>query len=441
MVLWSFIAGIGLSAYVPQATGLYLAVCLVGLGLCLLIKKQIRIVIIIVCAGCLGLVRAQLAQVDYTDTAHIYSHDQEYVVFEARVVDIETRLDSQKITLTALDEYTGRVLITTQLYPRYYVGQRMKVGCKLQRPESFEGFNYQAYLARYSIYILCYRPKIEVTGLDRNLAYYLYQLKLRLSSAINMSLPEPQAAIIQAMVLANRRGIPQTLLDKFANVGISHVIAISGMHIAIISGVLMSLIISLGIIRQKAFYLALTCLIGYVILIGLPASAVRATVMGGLVLYAQKIGRLNSSFNALSLAAVLMLFINPKLLLSDIGFQLSFAATWGIIFISPVIKKHTSLLPSWGQTKEILTMTISAQITTLPLIVYYFRKLSLISLVANIFILPVVPFVLLGGVATAILGWLDIVLGRLVGFLVWMLVSYMLMVVEVLNSVGGYWEV
>ena len=245
-----------------------------------------------------------------------------------------------------------------------------------------------------------------------------------------MTVKEPQVSVLQAMILGNRRGLPKNLLDQFANIGISHIIAISGMHIAIIAMILMFLAINLGLMRQQVYYFAVIGLIIYIVMIGWPASAVRAGIMAIVVLSAQKVGRLSRPINAIFLAAFVMLIINPKLLLSDVGWQMSFMAVLGIIYLMPIFQNYFRKLPDIWRLKDMIAVTLSAQIMTLPLIIFYFHKLSLVAILANIVILPIVPFLMMLGMANALVGVFSVDLGRLIGYLSWLGVSYILKMSE-----------
>lgn len=153
-------------------------------------------------------------------------------------------------------------------------------------------------------------------------------------------------------------------------------------------------------------------------------------------------GRLSNPRNALGLAAVIMLMINPKLLRYDVGFQLSFLATISIMYLSSYIKKYLVFLPKLFKIRESAAMTISAQFLTLPIIVYNFEKLSLVAPITNILIVPLVPIsMILGGLA-GFLGFISDYLGQVAAYPVWMLLSYKIAVVEKLAAIKySYYEI
>jgi competence protein ComEC len=170
----------------------------------------------------------------------------------------------------------------------------------------------------------------------------------------------------------------------------------------------------------------------FTILTGAQASVVRAAIMGAIVLLARREGRLNDPHNAIVLAGAAMILINPLVLRYDIGFQLSFAATLGLIYLAPAIEKYFAKLPKFFQLRETMIMTVSAQIFVLPLLLYYFKNFSVISLPANLIILPTIPFAMVLGFITGLAGLIMPFLGQIVGYFAWFLTSLQLWIVKVL---------
>jgi competence protein ComEC len=156
--------------------------------------------------------------------------------------------------------------------------------------------------------------------------------------------------------------------------------------------------------------------------------------MGCLILWAIKNGRLASLDNAILLAGVAMLIINPLLLRWDIGFQLSFLATVGLVELSPFWEKYFLNKYKSGGVLEIILMTISAQLFVLPIILYNFHNLSLISIVANIFILPIIPLTMLFVFLSSILSFIWHPLAIVFGWLGYVLLKYEVGVVLFLSK-------
>lgn len=252
---------------------------------------------------------------------------------------------------------------------------------------------------------------------------------------VNRILPEPQAAFLGGLLYGAERGIPQNLMDDFSATGTTHIVAISGYNITILAALLLQITKGIGIGRKKSFWFALSGILFFVILTGASASVVRAAVMGGLVLLAAHVGRISKITNALLFAAAIMLVVNPKILAFDAGFQLSFAATIGLVFLSPIFEKYLEKAPSILGIKESFATTMSAIVLTLPLIVYTFGRVSLIAPVANILILPVIPLTMAVGSVAVLAGLIYHGFGQIIGWLAWFLLSYIIKTAEILGSI------
>ena len=408
-------------------------------------KKVVRFICLAIIIAVIAIIRFNLAIPEVSEKNIAYYNDQEESIVVKGIVSQEPDVRDTQVKLTVEvnevelvdNQVSGKILVTAPRYPEYYYGDELKISGQLQAPAQIEDFDYGKYLSRYDIYSISYNSYIEKTSSGNGNIFRtkFYNLKSILKDILDKVIPEPQASIFSAMALGLKRGIPSEVREQFSNVGVSHIIAISGLHITIIAGLLVNLALVLSLGRKQAFYFAVIGLFFYIALVGFPASAIRAGIMGFLLLLSTQIGRLNRSLNALVLAAVIMLLINPKLLHQDIGFQLSFLAVLGILFFSPSLEKWLKRLPETLQIKSSVVMSLAAQITTLPIIAYNFQKLSLIAPVANIFILPILPLLMMIGLADLCLGLIWLKLGEIGGWVVWLMLSYLLKIVELLNKV------
>jgi competence protein ComEC len=182
--------------------------------------------------------------------------------------------------------------------------------------------------------------------------------------------------------------------------GISHIIAVSGFNITIIILAITSLAQIIG--RKNSVWLAAFAIVAFVIICGASASVVRAAIMGSLLLISLSLGRQYSVAPALFFAALVMLAVNPKILFWDVGFQLSFAATLGIIYFMPVLGKLAQNLPEDFGLKTLILTTLSAILATMPLIILNFGIISLSAPIVNMLVVPAVPWSMLFGFLTAL---------------------------------------
>ncbi|MDD5071381.1 MAG: ComEC/Rec2 family competence protein [Patescibacteria group bacterium] len=361
------------------------------------------------------------------------------VKYEINALSAETQ------DFASLREISGKILVTTNLYPAFSYGDELKIKCELKAPEEFSGFAYDRYLARYNIYSVCYHPKIEKIGGGKGNYFYgkIFKLKGRLRDVINYSLPEPEAGLAGAITLGYKKGIGDYWQEKFSQAGLSHIVAISGLHISILAALVMGFSLGIGLPRRKAFWLAGLFLLVYIFLIGLPASAMRAGLMGFLVLWAMNLGRLNKLTNSLVLAAAILLLINPKLLRDDIGFQLSFLAVLGIAYFFPIFRKLAG--EKRGAVKiflDIAGITLSAQVFTLPVIAFNFGQVSLIAPISNLLVLWVLPFLLSAILTGLALGLIWPSLSWLFFFPAFLALKYIMAVADWLTRLPlSYWEI
>lgn len=370
------------------------------------------------------------------DEFHISFYNDQEITFQAvNVAEPDSRLDHQKLTVKPTD-YKGKVLLKMFLYPEYEYGDLLEVKCRLVAPEPIEEFKYDRYLARYGIYSVCYYPRVRLLekGRGNKLMSGVLKLKKSVETKINQTVSEPQASLTAGILIGSRQGIPKGLLEKFNITGITHIIAISGFNITIIVVLLMNLSKHFYIDRKKMIWIIGGCLLLFVFLTGASASVVRAAIMGMIVIFAKHIGRLTKVSNLLILSAAIMVVVNPKILVWDAGFQLSFFATIGLVYLSPILEKYFTWLPTKLAIRENTTSTLSSIIFTLPMILFSFHRLSLVAPLVNLLVLPIIPLAMLLGFLQIVAAYLSSFLGQMVGWFTWLSLSYVIKMVELFSS-------
>lgn len=394
-----------------------------------------------------GIVRHQSA-VNQRQKDGISGFVNQKATFKGMVIkEPERKLDGTRITVESSEieinqqwrKTSGRVLISGALYPDYSYGDILEIDGQLKEPVWFEDFDYQEYLAKDKIYSVLYYPQIKIISSKQGNPVYqfIFAFKDRLRKAIDRTMLPPQSSILKAVYLGDKGDFSSALKELFSRTGVSHIVAISGMHMVIMAEILLFLFLGLGFWRGQAFYLVSAFLAAYILMIGAPASAVRAGIMAGLLLFSQKIGRLNNSFRALVSAASAMLLINPLFLKIDAGFQLSFLACLGIVFLKPILDEWLFRLPNPLNLRDVLTLTFSAQLAVLPLLVFHFGNLSLISPLANLLIVPFLPFLMIAGIVISFVGLIFPALAKIAAFPAWLLLNYFIKTMEILSSLPG----
>lgn len=366
------------------------------------------------------------------------------VVDEPDVRDnyINLRLRAESIWRDGVEQpVEGLILVRAPRYPERAYGDRLSISGRLETPPEFEDFSYKDYLARFGIHTLVRRPIIELVEPDQGNPFWAAMLafKARASAAINQILAEPYASLLKGILLGIETGIPKALYEQFNLTGTSHVIVISGSNISLIAGIF--LLLGQRLVGAKyAPPLAMVGIVIYTFLVGADAAVSRAAVMGLVWVLAIWVGRPGLAINSLFFSGLALSLLNP-LILGDVGFQLSFLATLGLIVLVPPLErglfglvrrllKTEQVGLAMALLNELLVVTLAAQIITGPLIVYHFGRFSLVSLLSNLLILPVQPPIMLVGGLAALAGMLWLPLGHLLGWLVYLPLAWTVWMVE-----------
>lgn len=250
--------------------------------------------------------------------------------------------------------------------------------------------------------------------------------------ALQKVMPVNDAAILTAVLFGGYQGINKNVIADFAATGLIHILSVSGAHIALVAGLIRWLGSQMRLGTWTTTVVAILAIVFYAIMSGLTPPVVRSMIMGIISLLAVLIQRDSYAPAALAVTALGMLVYQP-LLLYDISFQLSFAATAGLVFLYQRIFEYLSKLPSWLAGP--LAVTLSAQLGVLPIIAWYFNSFSLISFVANILVLPIVEIVIILGLAGIILYVFVPTVGNVVFVVSSLLIGIVVMLTALLAAV------
>ncbi|OZB91634.1 DNA internalization-related competence protein ComEC/Rec2 [Paenibacillus sp. XY044] len=300
-------------------------------------------------------------------------------------------------------------------------GDRVRISGSLEQPQTarnFGGFDYRHYLVTQKIHWLfkatgasnvqCSPP----TGFGMALLLrWNDQARSSLSGMIDRIFKEPHAGYMKGLIIGLQDDLDPETYAQFSQLGLTHILAISGMHVAVYVGCLLYLFSLLRLSREKSLLLVMLLVPLYVLLSGVSPSVVRAGIMSMIGLYAARKGMLKDGLNILSAAALLMLLWNPYYLLS-VSFQLSFLVTAGLMIYVPLIHPLLSFLPS--KIAGAVGVTLIAQLVSFPLTIYYFNQFSLLSFAANFVLVPFITFLVLPvGTAALLIGSLWLSAGKL----------------------------
>ncbi len=341
------------------------------------------------------------------------------------VVQVEATRQSQ--TTTAVE---GLVLVVLPPYPAYNYGDRLRVVGKLQRPRPAErsgDFDYQAYLAHRGIFILMQEPKTAqrlpgATGFAPLASLLNFRQHCR--AVLLRSLPEPQAALAVGILVGLQASIPPEVYAAFSATGTSHILVVSGWNFTIVAGVLAGLATRLRLSRGATLGLALSVMWLYALFTGASAAVLRAAAMASIAAVGHAAERRSEPWRLLLGGCWLISLADPHTLW-DLGFQLSALATGSLFaFAQPVerwLAPHRPFCwPLMAPLTEALTATLAAQVLTLPLILYQFGNLSIVAPLANVLLVPMVPYAMLFCTLALLGGLLWLPLGQWLGPLAWL---------------------
>lgn len=325
----------------------------------------------------------------------------------------------------------GNILLNLGRYPEYQYGDLLKISGKLEEPFESEEFSYKDYLARFDTYAYMRFPEIEKVAQNRgnSVKASLLAVKHKFQNILSQSLPEPHNGLAQGLILGVKRALPEDFREALVAVGVSHIVVISGYNISIITRNILKMRWAVG--RKIAFGFSFLVVLAFVVMTGADASVVRASAMGLTLVLAMNIGRLYSPVNALVLVGTAMVAQNPKILNFDIGFQLSFLATLGLIYLAPIFEKWFQKIPNVLGFRDNLASSCAAILATLPLLIFYFDRISLIALPANVLVLWVIPYTMFLAFILGVMGMIWLPLGKVIASLAWVLLEYLIRVVEI----------
>ncbi len=364
---------------------------------------------------------------------------------EVRDKTVHLRLSASEIKLDEeWHQVSGTALLFVPRYPTYSYGDVLSVSGKLETPPQLDDFDYQGYLAHQGIYSTMLYPKIEIEAREQGskpLAW-VYSLRSNFSQTLAEVLPEPQASLAQGIILGKRGTIPLPLKENFVGTGTAHLLAISGLHLSIVAGILLSLGIWLFGRRHYTYiWLALGAIWLYALITGMHAPVVRGAIMASIFLAAELVGRQRSAFTALAFAAAVMVGVDPQILRTA-PFQMSFLAMTGLILVTPPLqtlgrRAMAATLSEKGAVTSIaniitdsFSVTLGAIIAVWPLIAYYFGIISFVAPLATLIALPALPAIIISGALAGIVGLISLPLASIIGWLAWLFLSYMVAVVN-----------
>lgn len=284
------------------------------------------------------------------------------------------------------------------------------------------------------LYILLYSIRWQQSGWEPNTEVFKQQ-RIHLVEKIREFLPPTQSALLSGILLGIKQDLPVNLRLALRDTSTLHIVVASGQNLTILAGLILHLA---GLIKRRTAIMLVLLLIGtYTILTGVQIPILRAAIMFSLAALAQLFGRQNDGFWVLIATACFLLLLNPKWV-GDLSFQMSFLASFGVIVVAPILEKLMKNVPII--VRENLSVTLGAQIMVLPVIASNFHQLSLVSLLANLLVLWIVPYIMGTGFLLIFMGLIWQFAGQILGLLLNIMLTYFLYIVQFFASLPFAWE-
>lgn len=376
-----------------------------------------------------GFVRYELCTSNFPPN-HIsnYLHFEEPLTIRGRIVkDPDVREAKTMLTLEVTgvgwgeksQAVVGRVLVKVkEPSERFAYGDVIELAGRIYEPSPARNpgaFDYRRYLSRQGVFgLVTVRRDDQVKIVERGggnpfLSRIVLPIKRSIGATIDQNLSGAPAALLKGVMLGQRRALPQTVKEAFSNAGVIHVLAVSGLHVGLVVLIFLGFFRILRVPRNAAVMMAILVLVLYMFITDLRPSVVRASIMAMVVLGGMVLERNSNIFNTIAFAGLLILLFSPQALF-DVSFQLSFAATLAIVYLYGPIKQ---MLPGPFRNQDVwwkrwlfggLIVSLSAQLGATPIVAHYFHRLPIVSLLANLVVVPMVGVVIALGFAAAIFG-------------------------------------
>ncbi|TAL49344.1 ComEC family competence protein [Patescibacteria group bacterium] len=358
------------------------------------------------------------------------------------VVEEPEHRETYELYIIRASEFDGeKILVRAELYPQFDYGDEVKFSGRLDRPGAIEEggriFDYAAYLAKDDIYLILSFASGELVaeGGGSPVKRALLTVKFRFIGNFERRITEPASSLLSGIILGTESSLGKDLEQTFRTTGIIHIVVLSGYNITLVASSILWLLSRLCFLSRRVSLAASALgIVLFAIMVGGAPSVVRASLMAILVLLARATGRTYHVARGLVIAACAMVLWNPKVLVFDTGFELSFLATVALIWIAPLLGEKFSRITEKFALRTIVSDTVATQLFVLPLLLYKTGLFSVVSLPVNLLVLPIVPVIMFFGFFAGLLGFLAGFLAFPFAIIAQFLLTYVLKVVEWFSS-------
>lgn len=366
--------------------------------------RKLRIVGIIALGAVLGFLRVQaVLQVKPNDISRYVSQTLTVtgnIVLPSTISGTAQRFEMTDVRI-GQKNMIGKIIVAVPAIPIIHAGARVQVSCVITELTAMS----QKRQWSHGIHARCATLNVKKVGVVNSWRATLGRWQEKMLAYVRQNYNEPQASLLNGILIGNTDGMPERLNAAFQATGTTHIVALSGFNVTIIMAIVVNWLIKF-IGRRWAWIPALALLIAFVVMSGASASVVRAAIMAIIVQAGLFIGRPINIGRLLAYTAMAMAIVNPLIVWHDLGFQLSFLATAGLVALS---KPMTTVLP-WVTEKlglrESLATTLSAIVMTEPLLLWRFGRMSLVAPLVNIVVVPMIPLAMAIGAVSLLGMWI-----------------------------------
>lgn len=448
ILIIGFISGVFFRSFFDF--GLYFLLFLISLSLLIFIfyflfykqNKNVLFISIFILIFSLGVFRFHLSD-EYKGNKTLDSLVEQKITTEGIIIDepiekeksIKFKVKLDKIIFPNIEnKISDNILVIASSPLLFNYGDRIVLKGIIIKPENFisneKEFDYISYLSKDKIFYQMFRPEMELISKNEgsHIKEILFSIKNSFLNSIKKIIPEPHASLLGGLTVGAEESLGEELQSNFRKTGIAHIVVLSGYNITIVSEAIMRVFSFLPNVFKFSF--GGLAIIFFVLMTGASATAVRAGIMAILVIIARVTGREYDALRALLIAGVLMILQNPKILAFDSSFQLSFIATFGLLYVSPKIYKYFKFVTTKFQLRELFVSAVATQLFVLPLILYKMNNLPLLALPVNLLILPFIPTTMFFGFVSGVTGFLGMAISFPFSFITFLFLDYELKIVN-----------
>jgi len=438
----AFVLGIYLGSHYSLSIVIAMPSITAAIFVAILGRKRKLLVIGVICIAVFLCGSIRFGALSAADELQPYVGTGEVEIIGVVSKEPEPRDESSGLIISTRElngaEVSGTLLVRAPRYPAYQYGDLLQISGELEQPpDDLDGFNYRAYLESQGIYATMYHPYIELLASRQGPQplQALYSFRHRMGEALKASLAEPEGSLARATLLGLRYDIPDSLNQDFQSSGTAHLIAISGLNMAIVAGIVLGIAVRLfGRRRPTYFVVTLLVLWLYAVLAGMSPPVARAAIMVSIFLLGAHLGRQGSSLTAICFAAAVMVAIDPHILW-QVSFQLSFGAVLGLILLTPVLQRWAGNVRLGKISLPAIIVDscaygLGAIIMTLPLVAYSFGYVSLVSLPATFFAALALPYTIVLSAIIGFIGLVSLPVAQVIGWSDWLFLKYTTLMVH-----------